>query len=842
MRSSVTKANTDPRSPAIIKGSILLCLAIAAGSFCPDAAAQAAESAADSAPAALGEDGTPPGENGAALADLVVNGENRGTVDFFLDSSGSPLLPSSLLRRILAPLARPEIVAAFGTGEVLVLAADIRALGMGIEYDPTELSLSITVPPEDMLPVDIGSPASRGGLKGETELKNAGYAATLGLSLDLAPEYLETSYDRSLSPEADLELSPSLAALGFVAEGDMDISYSGGLDTTVNAARLLRDFPDLGARASLGIVNTGLVSFQSSQELLGLSFARETTLPGAQREAKRIIDEFVLERDADVTVAVNGTTIRKLRLPPGSYRLSDLPLSSGLNEVSVKIEEEGKEARWARLGLPFDSAVLDPGEIDYSLTLGADRSDPSEAFGSGSIARGFVGGWEFGVDGEAGFGILLGGLTALWASPFGSLGAASGLCLPYSGSPTPAYGERLYWRYFSPSRRYLPRLGAAIEYRSAGFTAPRDDLATNAPPTSPTWNLSTQASEALPWGGSLTLFGDCTLEGGSVSDASFTLGATIPIRSFTSLYLSGGVDWSSGEEAAPRCSALLSITTPDRRSLQYRQDFVDRKDSVDLSIDLDKEGRNSIGCSEEGLASSEADRSLELTGRSKTRYVNYSASGRYYRSGDDSYTELTGSFAASTNLAFADGRFGAASSFGNAIALLVPAPAMGEERVELRSASGATMSTAAGRTAVISGLTPYEDFAASIEMPDSPPERRPSPASLEFLPTYRSITLLKVGVASSVSISGRLVDANLSPKKNLSGDIIDSGGRAVPFAGTFTDDDGSFECFGLSPGRAAIRWNDGSTSSFAVPEGEPGAFFDLGDVGATMPEVDGGTP
>jgi hypothetical protein len=173
----------------------------------------------------------------------------------------------------------------------------------------------------------------------------------------------------------------------------------------------------------------------------------------------------------------------------------------------------------------------------------------------------------------------------------------------------------------------------------------------------------------------------------------------------------------------------------------------------------------------------------------------------------------------------------------------VPSSSASKERLELKLTNGADISLDQGNTKVVRDLYPYEPFSAAIEMPDSDPDRRPDPSAIAFTPAYRSITVVKVGIASSVAVGGRLVDESGAPRKNLSGDILDSSGKTIPYSGTFTDDDGAFECFGLSNGEAAIKWSDGSVSKFTVPAGEPGAFFDIGDIVASAPEAsgDGGT-
>ena len=815
MRSSNTRASTRPKRS--LAGLALLCLALSA------AWAQSA-AGGDTVP----NDGKSEATAESAIAELFVNGESRGNVDFPLDASSTPQLPASLLRQALTGLARPEIVLALGKGERLLKPDEIAALGLRLEYDPDELKLSLTVPPRLMLPMDLGNDQAA-LVPGELFVQNASFTAALGLDFSLDPEYSSDTDSSALV--AQLELNPSVRAFDLVADGDATLGYDGGPTATLYSARLVRDFPEIFARSSLGIVDTKAEGFQVPQELLGVLFGTEESME-PEPNSKSIVNEFVLERDADVTVEVNGTAIRRLRLNAGSYRISDLPLASGMNEVEVLIQEDGQEPRRVRLGIPFDSLLLDPGQTDYSIGLGAVRSDPTEPLASLYFSIGAAQGLQVGIDGEAGYAIGMGGLSAAWASGVGTLGAEASLSFPLSSasSASPAGAARLYWRFSYPGLRYVPQAGAAIELRGAGFTAPRNDLALNPAPSEASWNISAQATENLPWGGCLTLAGDLGLEGGAPSSANLSLGVSIPVRSLATLSLSGGFDWSLSDGYVPRAAILFSLTTPGRLTIQSRQDLLDYQDSIDVSKDLGDLGQDKLTLSADNLFAPSQDGDATAGGRLTTRYASLAASGGYYRTAGTGFYELQGSLDASMDLVFADGVLGAASSLGDASALVMPSPAVGKEQIELRCDDGST--TSVEGTTVIPSLTPYQDIVASVEMPDSPPETRPSLASVEFKPAYRSATLLKIGVASSISVRGTLVGPDGKPRRDLSGQVLDSRGTVLPDAGTFSDDDGIFECYDVRPGSVAIKWSDGSTSALEIPEGESGTTIDLGDVGS----------
>jgi outer membrane usher protein FimD/PapC len=194
---------------------------------------------------------------------------------------------------------------------------------------------------------------------------------------------------------------------------------------------------------------------------------------------------------------------------------------------------------------------------------------------------------------------------------------------------------------------------------------------------------------------------------------------------------------------------------------------------------------------------------------------------------------LDGSISASTSIAYAEGRLAAANAFGDALGILVPSGELSGERVELRPVDGAPVKSLDGRPTLIAGLRPYKPFVAAVEMPDSPPERRPDSASIEFTPPYKSITVIEIGVAATNSIRARLVD-EAGPVPGLSGQLLDAKGTATG-SGTFSDEAGIFECYGVAAGHIQIQWSDGRTSLLEVSSSKLEGISDLGDILALAP-------
>jgi outer membrane usher protein len=786
----------------------------------------------------------PEPELSPALGELAVNGVKKGNTEFFIDANGQPYIGAAALAEAVAGIARPESIAGLAVGDGLVSAGELAPSGLDLSFDQASLGLRLDVAPRARLPFDLTAKQDKAPKRGEVKLRPEGFAASLGLGLDLDPKLEGITSKENPSLNASLDLRPAVYLQGLVAEADAEILYTSAFSLALNGANLVYDFPAIRGRLMGGIVGARSVGFQTSSELLGLSFYRDTgtfPVPGGRHRTE--LGDIVLERSAKVTVEMNGAVLRQFRLDPGSYQLSDLPCTNGLNEVTVRIEEEGKEPFAIRAGIPFNAEILDPGELDYALALGANRKTPSRFLAEGNASLGLTKEFAAGIDAEAGYGSLMAGLSALWASPLGNIGLKGALAAPYEGEAafTPAFAGLASWRFSLPAQKQVPSMGLALRYRSPGFAPPQEDATSDPARGVPSWQVSAQLGQPFVAGGNLGLFGDLELRGGSLYSATLAAGLSFSLKSYTSASVELGFDWKEEGGLDPHANFSLSIIPPDNGILQYKHDFLAPGDSLDISVSKEQPAKSSLSFQTEGLVGEAEDRSAGLSWQSRTRYFNLGASASYGRSFTYGTSAYGLGLSASTTVATAGGYTVAASSLGNALAILVPAPSLGTDEVELMSQNGSSTASLGGKPALVSGMRPYASYIATIETPESPPDLTPSPRSVELFPGYKSITIIKVRAAPSISVGGRVIDAAGKPLANMAGDLLDEAGEKKAFAGTFTDEAGLFECYGLDSGEHTILWGDGTRSSFTIAKDEERKMIELGDIPAALPNLGGGS-
>lgn len=764
------------------------------------------------------------------LAEVFINEVPGGTVEFTVNEDGDPVLTGKGLRLILALAVKPEILESIIDGNHSITDGELELPGILVAYDPLSLSLFFTVSSSAMIPRQLGLPPS--APEGGVVILPEKFSATLGVALSVEPVWEFGEPDAS-ELKASLSLAPAFRLFGLVAEGGIDAGYSESFWAGLREARLVMDFQGIGARVALGTVAPAFASFRTHKRLVGLGFYSEASMPGGKHFRSSPLEEVHISRPADISVEINGIVVRNYHLTGGSYKFSELPLDTGLNTVAIRIDEEGSPPRTLTIGLPFDGDLLPPGEMDYSLYLGLERDSLEVPLAYASFAMGATPYLELGVAASAGPDSLMGEGSMLWASPAGSLrlSSAASFEIPGASSSIPEFAGRLEWRLSIPDNQSLPRFGAGVEYRAAGF---RSSALETLEPSPASWLASLQVSQRLPGGaGSFSVSGNSGFSSGILAHGTVYAGVFVVASATASCTLSGGFDWRLASGFEPRASIALAVVPSTRRSVFFRQDLVRIDPSIQIDIPLGAHEQFGIGLGKHGL-SSDLDQLREagINGRYHGDLLDLFAAASYMAASRDDLGRAKFSLSASSAVAFAGGYFGLSNRISDAFLFIVPRQELGDSMVVLQPWDGKAVASEAGTPRLVADVRSYRQFSASVLMPDSPVDRRPVPETVRIMPAYRSGTVVGIGAASILAIKGRLVNGQGVVRALLSGAIVRSGGNGERIGSTFSDALGQFEYYGIPAGAYLITWSDGSTSSIpAIVEGA--LMTDLGDVVAT---------
>jgi outer membrane usher protein FimD/PapC len=751
-----------------------------------------------------------------ALAFATVNGIPSGNVEFYVGPGGQAIIPSEVLRAILGKVVKAALLDKAAGGKQYATRESLEGIGVRLEYDETALRLDFTVPPIAMIPSDLGAlPPDPRSAEGSL-FPNEESSSMLSVSGRIAPSF-GSGGAGEFAVSAELRVSQALRLGGFVIETGMEALYPELPWIRLPLALVSYDFPGIGARASLGTLAPRAVSFQSPVAIIGLRFARETSLPGGKTRRPSPIRDILLDHPADVSVEINGIVARALRLPAGSFRLSELPLATGFNTLAIRIREEGMPPRTIELGLPFDLAILPPGQLDYSMEAGLDRASLSLPFASAYVSAGVASMLELGIDACASGDAFLGGANALWAGPIGGMQASFSAGMPFGRIEAAGCAGRLGWRLAINGFPLVPRLGAEAEYRSAGFIPPGDGSEAGAS-IGESLTLSFQASQNFPKGiGSVGAYGTMSLCEGSLEGYSISSGLFFTLPGSAALSASGGIDWRRGAGFEARASLTLSVSSGDSGNMQFSQDIAAGGQSFGISVPLDKLNATRLSVQGETPAGSASGprRGAIMADYSGEKAV-LSLSGSIVGDGQGGQTRADFSLSGSSSLEWAGGHFGFSGRPGNAFVFLVPDPGLGADQIVMSSRDGPSVKSAGGRDALMAGLIPYSPFIADLSMPGSPPGFQPLPRTVRIEPAYKSGTIVRVRAAPRLAFRGRLVDAKGKILANLSGDIYGAKDPQPRIGASFSDEKGIFEYYGLEPGSYLIRWSDGRTSMVEV--------------------------
>lgn len=762
---------------------------------------------------------------------LTINDKTIGEIDAGVWHNEA-IIEKQLAASLLIEYLRPDIYSTiFDTmfrGLSWLSAEDFAIAGIIFAFDSSELTISITIPPEytpvvdiDFVPEQVPNykpilrPAPFAGfIQDETNLQVSNtsgstlfFSTKLYSVIDILGTHLFTSGYVSLSETSETYYFDSLYALW-----------------NNNAQQL---------QVSLGMITIPGTGFQSQPQLYAVSLASIENYRYIVRQG--YIDdrtEFTIHKLAKVTVEVNGRPIRQVLLAPGNYRILDLPFTTGLNEFVLRIEETDGNVQVFRRLIPRDNNILEMGTSEFALSAGTSTSAWDEFFASGYYLYGFLPTFSGGVNLQADRRSAMAGLTGTIALPIGNLSGSASIVGRWDGwGDMFAPAASISYLFSVPEKDYIPSLGIYGTYRGSGFSPPNISAPTGSAP---------DAFFTL----SANLYSRIFLRTGTSVGYSFTRTESSPpamthgvYASISQTFRTGGNLSLSGQlslpvSGTPTFSALLafSIIPKDRyqRSFNYLQTssgntslgILDKIPAFGSVFDVSLNASNL-------LPGSGDDSSVSLGIRNNSDLFDASVSGTLgYSDSTDTYS-ANGYVQLRTTMAFVGSHIAFTRQIPDSFLLISSPKTKDNGTVSYKLNNGAQYLAKHGRNVVIP-LTNYTTAVISTDLMGSALNLNPRYPFVVVSPAYRSGILFQSDVIRRYMITGRLVDQNGKPIAYLPGNVYDIGGSLE--TSTFTDDVGRFDIYDILPGKYRIEWPEGyGTTQFELPETEEDSI-DLGDV------------
>jgi len=820
-------------------------------------------------------------------AALVVPQEQTVQVaDGSVVSKKAPGTPSSDVQLISQQLGTKEPGEVLGEKPSYLSVAMLKDRGITMRYDPLNLDLEV-------FPTVDQRPTSTINFKQDAEeesatLEKPAYVSAY-LNMHLGASYLGQSANGSTGLEAptiDFDGAVRIGPYVLEAEGTFYNPGSPWLSPGYfqdyvfyrRGTRLVYDLPDEAIRVRMGDVSPAYTGFQAAPDLLGLS----ADVAYAQLQPQKSIrptgaHSFRIERPSNVDILVDNVLTKHIRLGPGNYNLTDLPLNPGANNVKLVIEDDTGQRQTLEFTGFSGQELLAPGISEWSVNAGVKSYDTGVAESGLSpaisnpinttlvnknSANSVYAQRQYFFDQPAVTGFYRTGILD-WLTTNSNFQSDSHVVMAGAGAAAQTI-DGFFTAKLAASDVYSSGAGFAFqlgydydkfnwfgynssfrivgEYRTHDF----ETIGTYAAPLNYSAYAAASYSQHLPWSltGGLSLsyyFADHTIGSGPGNRWQADAILSMPLSDTVSGSISAGYgeDQTGGTNAC--CSnsqngfqTFLRLSwTPDAHATASAS-YDSRSQTAQTSFTQSSENTGVGAWSATATAETQADGQSDVSASgsySANRAEFYFSHGAGFGGlgyggllRPTSTQELT-SVGVTTSLAYADGAWGMGRRVTSGFALITPHESLQGSPVVVGTAESPVAETDWLGPAVVSSSTPYRQSRLTYDAPGAPAGYDLGSAAFDMKAPYKAGYNLKAGSAYTITATGTLLDAEGQPLPLLAGEAREANkenGRKVEL---FTNRTGSFGAQGLAPGKWIIEMPtepEPTRYVFEIPDGVTG--------------------
>lgn len=715
-------------------------------------------------------------------------------------------------------------------GDVAVVTDEqLSVAGYPIFYDPDKLALRVAFPV-----------ASRGirtlriaeldRVRSGTFEKPVAFSAYVNVRTNF--DYISTGRDQGLV-DPQLFFDGAARLKDIVAEYEATIVTGSGQNNGFSRQGTRLIYDDLGRtmRWTAGDLSSGGRGFQGSTPSGGLSVSRSYAQLQPQRDVRPRGDQSItVLRPSTVEAFVNDRSVRRFRLDPGTYRLTDFPFTEGSNDVRLEIIDDAGKQDTVRFDLFFNRTLLQPGTSEFTASLGWESAirngiikyDTDKPYASAYYVRGindrFTAGGNFQI---SKIGRLLGAETVV-STPIGTIAfdvAASDRDDVGSGVAANASFSRLVAADATKNS-----IGAtfSVEYRSEAFSS------VFGTPNANPFEYQFGASVSRSIGDSAFVLADVrhSIARGNavdVTSARFRYGQRLTSVDSVSF----DVDYS---KSATRDDVGFRISYTRRFGERgtLRADYESNSDQYGLAYQTSR----GFGV---GAYSANADIRGSNGGAQGSASVNYTANraeiglnhSLSYASSSSSVEDSRTTLRVGTALAFAGGQLAVSRPISDSFAMIAGHPSLKGATIEIEPRDGGfeAHSGALG-AAVVPALAAFAERQISFDVPNAPAGYDLGAGNIRVLPPLHAGYLAIVGSDYSVTVVGKLLDRDGVSLGFISGRATEISNPERPPITLFTNREGRFGASGLRPGQWRIEMGSEPASVYllTVPQAIVGVY------------------
>ena len=764
---------------------------------------------------------------------VIISGINQG--DIVITPSTIPG-ETEIDRKAIVDLILPflvedkqaELLEVFAQKKT-IKTRDLTALGMTAEFDNSNLVLLVDVPVEfrSIVPLPL-QPRMKAALNLDTE-QQAKVSAIMNVAA--GTQYVhDSTYLEPGFAATQVNVSTAVNIYDLVLETGLRYSDNSGGKLGLNDTRLTKDLVEKRVRLEAGDLSVPTSALQGNPGILGFAGYRNFGLQPYEEYRTNPSQQFELQRAAQVQVYINGQFIREIRLLPGRYNLTDLPLQSAAgNDITLEIQYDSGDTDRVVFSAFYDFSLLKKGLSEFALSIGpTSRLDDGVReydFDNPAISAFYRKGWTdeltAGVNLQADTEIINIGGDAFYTSALGTFGMLAGFSDTDFGTGSALTG---LYRWNNTDVEKQLRLDLQARYQSefyttlgSGNSSLKYDL---------TARLSRSFSQAMRMQlttGFRQRHNQDDFEQSHSANVTWrtrygTLGTLIRYTTAPGqeAELSAGISFSM------RLGGGYAQASHDTRSSSSRASYSSRTDRSADSFGWDVAYARQSNRDDVRAGASYIGNRFE--GRVEQRLTAASPQDSF---GSENITEAS----ISSALVFADGTFAISRPVYDSFVIFARNDAVKDLNIAVdprrtvldTKPSYAAYSSALG-PAVVPDLNAYYVRTIEVEAPDAPAGTSLGGQALSFLPGYRSGYLVKLGDDRNVAVMSLLVDTEGKPVPFAAGYAITSDGERHQM---FTNRGGRFYIDGLKHGETVELQFDspeGATASFEVPDGDIGVI------------------
>lgn len=772
--------------------------------------------------------------DGRTTGTLVIGTDGRTLVYVdaaSLETFAEDRLTDSLLQAMLARARDGRIP-----------AGALSDIGVGIELDQVRAVVEMTVPEDRRRVEAIG--LGRSGV----DFESIGSGATLEGFLNLAATQEIVVEDTgagaarlpfTLAARGGLRL---FGPEGLYLEGSAFVEEGADDDGVVRGpVRLVHDDLERAIRYVAGDLDYDLARFQGGPELLGVSASRAfSDLQPLRSISSSGSEIFSIRRPSRVAVFVNGVFQRSLRLEPGTYSLAEFGFVSGLNEIRLEITDATGATEILEFSLFLDATLLEPGLTTFSLNAGFrhDREHDGDGIRYDFEAPAWTGFVRHGVTGDLTLGaayqgdrdLHVGGVEAVAGTPAGIVSAIG--AVSRSAEHGRGYAAEGRWSFdidmpdaIEWSDRTSVDLGARYESRDfllLGEADPTNDIA---------YEIFGRLTTDLPLETTLALTGRWARPRDRALPPERSAGIAIG-RGFGAF--TAQIRYQYGDTERPEHLAFATLSIPLGRASTVRTSW--RSENNETALEYTRFGDDVVGDLSGGARVEASEDGIE--GAAEIRYLGnrgvlaaaYDGLQSGFEEGDRTQRVRLG---AGTAIAFSDASVAWGRPVADTFAIVKRHPTLENAKVLVepnRDGAPEAIADMFG-PALVTGRRAYIPGRIRWTVPDAPIGYDLGGVEGEvFLPEGAGAAF-EVGTAASYTAVGVALGRDGEPLSLIAGRVLAADGRDFPVQATFTNRAGRFAAQSLEPGAYVVRFADGPSFDFTIPE-EGENFVDLGILGA----------